>query len=408
MQDGIKEKEFDYFSNPALITIINTTVQAELKETSSDDSHSDDYKKNLIIDVNVHKSFEELVIESPNEQMKEMYLREVKTENQPDKLVHVEENNKSNSENLNEKIKFIVPDNVKLNSQSNDMKKSASKKNKKNFLTNMFSKIQSKKIKNKKSSNANLITELKSNQEKNEISPKSNDNNPVRADEVPICNQEREQFLDSEQTLRIKKMRNKVIEIISDKLKSNNLIEEENENTVKTLLSRSIDLIRNYKVQSFTQLDNILKKEFASAKAESTIDKLVNSLEVFFKEEFILKNVEIEEEKYEEIIFPCDYNKSDAYSLQQKSKSETNQVQVTDILSSINETKEILPNNEINVKSLTNSSKFTWALGLDSLPNSSAGRTYANENSYMSPIVKALENNQIYSGKFLMLYSTIP
>ena len=344
-----------------LITIVNTIVQAEIKENNPDGLIDD--KSNLIIDVNIHKSFEEIVFESKNNELKDVIsLPEIKPMQETSIKLDSEKVTNQNSNNI------VLIDQVPLDNAKLDKKSKKSK----NFIKSLFSRIQKPK---KIDSSVKVV-------ETSEFVPTVNhvtNNNIIKKEETSVL--EQHEILDNEQKLRVKQMRNKASDVILDKLKLENFfVDGKNETTIKNLVLRSIDLIRYNKIQSFKQLGDSLKKEFFMINDEKTIDKLVSSLEDFLITKRVLKDLDLQPEKYEVIMFPCDFEPKTF-----QAKIDTKQV--AEVSTSLNDVKENPAPVETNFKSQTNSSKFSWAIGLDSSPGSN--KVYEKENPNSSQAVYA-------------------
>jgi hypothetical protein len=272
-------------------------------------------------------------------------------------------------------------------SASDNFKVEKKSKKSKNFIKSIFSRIKKP---NKKESSVKILETV--NQETSESPQKlklpTNNNSFKKEDEKAVIND----LLDNVQKIRVQKMRNKVIDVIVEKLRPENF---SNETIVKNLVSRSIDLIRNDKIQSFTQLADILKKEFFMINDEITINKLVSSLEDFLMKKRILKDLDLQPEKYEVIMFPCDFEPQTF-----QAKNETKQV--IEVLTTPNEIK-VTPVAESNFTSPVNSSKFSWAMGLDSPPGSN--KVYENPKYiYEKPNESITKEKKIESnstGKYL-------
>lgn len=351
--EGVEDKQqTDLLLNveQILITIINTIVQAEIKEDKSDNISDDNSK--LTIDVNIHKSFEEIVLDSKKDEISFPEIKSIK-----------ETSIKIDSENVTNQISNDINTITTLHhvpSASDNVKVEKKSKKSKNFIKSIFSRIKKP---NKKESSVKILETV--NQETSESPQKlklpANNNSFKKENEKAVIND----LLDNEQKIRVQKMRNKVIDVIVEKLRPENF---SNETIVKNLVSRSIDLIRNDKIQSFTQLADILKKEFFMINDEITINKLASSLEDFLMKKRILKDLDLQPEKYEVIMFPCDFEPQTF-----QAKNETKQV--IEVLTSPNGIK-VTPVAESNFESPKNSSKFSWAMGLDSPPGSN--KVYEN------------------------------
>lgn len=364
--EGVEDKQqTDLLLNveQILITIIDTIVQAEIKENKSDNISDDNSK--LTIDVNIHKSFEEIVLDSKKDEISFPEIKSIK-----------ETSIKLDSENVTNQINNHI--NTTTISTLHHVEKKSKKS--KSFIKNIFSRIKKP---NKKESSVKILETV--NQETSEFPQKlklpANNNSFKKEDEKAVIND----LLDNEQKIRVQKMRNKVIDVIVEKLRPENF---SNETIVRNLVSRSIDLIRNNKIQSFTQLADILKKEFFMINDEITINKLASSLEDLLMTKRILKDLDLQPEKYEVIMFPCDFEP-------QKFQAKSETKQVSEVSTTLNEVK-VTPAPESNFKSPINSSKFSWAMGLDSSPGSN--KIYENQKYvYEKPNESITKENKIES-----------
>ena len=350
LKEGIEEiiHTSDSFceANQTLITVVNTTVQMEVKQKNPNDEVLDKKKDHFTLDVSVHKFCEELFLENQKTSNEDKPFNENKIDNNCEKVIIEEKTN-------NNVKKSIELKNLKTDFQS--------KKIKKNRIFNFFTKTQnSKNIKSSHESTRktekNYEMHIQNNQTANSNSLKLidihlNDRNTITEVEL----------LDNHQKLLIIEMKNKCKEIIMEKLNEENFSTKENESLLKTFVSRSIDLLRCNKVKCFEELCEILKKEYNTLKEDVIIDKLINRLEDYLIKYQIFKNLELQKEKYDIINFPCDHVAS--ISIENKNPQDKKENDFNIYVQ--NCSTDFKDNNKLD----EHNTKHSWALGLDSPPN---------------------------------------